>query len=50
MKHGKKLTLKEKELLKEKGYDPAKFLRIKRTTEKLEFLNIDTKQILPVRC
>lgn len=48
MKHGLKLTRKEKELLQKEGHDPNSFLRIKRTTEYYEFLNRHTGEILPI--
>lgn len=42
MKHGKKLTVKEKTKLKELGYDPNCYLRTKRYSNGLEVLNIAT--------
>lgn len=48
MKHGMKLTRKEKLLLQREGHDPKDFLRIKRDTEKFEFLQKHTGKILVI--
>jgi hypothetical protein len=49
LKHGKKLTLKEKILLKEQGYNPELYLRVKRTAECLTFVDIDTNKQIEFR-
>ena len=40
MKHGKRLTLYEKILLKSKGNNPEDYLRTKRVNKHYEFINI----------
>lgn len=46
MKHGKKLTVEMKMLLKKNGYDPEDFLYIKNTPNTIHFLNRNTKEIV----
>ncbi|WP_185750785.1 hypothetical protein [Clostridium sp. KNHs214] len=48
MKHPKRLTLKEKQLLYGQGYDPNNYLRIKSLADKIQVINIETEQIIEV--
>lgn len=48
LKHGMKLTLKEKKLLSNRGLEPKEFLRIRRDNEKFEFLQKGTGKILTI--
>ena len=48
MKHPRKLTLKEKKILEQAGFDPDDFYRIKRTGKITEFLNEKTKEIVQI--
>ena len=48
MKHGKKLTVEMKMLLKKNGYDPDDFLYIKNTPNIIHFLNRNTKEIVMI--
>ena len=44
MKHGKRLTVEMKVLLKKYGYDPENFLFTKNTNYKIEFVNRNTNE------
>lgn len=48
LKHGLKLTLKEKKLIQREGHNPKDFLRIKADAEKYEFLQKGTGKILTI--
>jgi hypothetical protein len=45
MKHGKRLTVKQKELLKELGINPNKYLRVKNLPNELHFVHIKNNKI-----
>jgi len=49
LKHGRRLTREEKVFLKKEGYNPQDFLRIKKTAEGYEFLEVQTGKILSIR-
>jgi hypothetical protein len=49
LKHLRKLTLRQKKLLSKLGYQPEKFLFIKETLDELQFYEISTAKILPIR-
>ena len=44
MKHGKRLTVEMKVLLKKNGYDPEDFLYTKNTSYSIEFVNRNTNE------
>ena len=46
MKQGKKLTLKMKQFLAEKGLDCEKYLVERNTPQEISFINKDTKEII----
>lgn len=48
MKNPKKLTRKQKEFLKAKGFDPKCYQITKNLSDSYEFLNIVTKMPLPL--
>ena len=48
MKHGKRLTVEMKVLLKKYGYDPEDFLYIKNTNYKIEFVNRNTNETIVI--
>lgn len=48
MKHPKKLTLKEKQLLYRQGYDPNNYLKIKSLADKIQIINVETGEIIEV--
>lgn len=45
MKHGKRLTVKQKEILQEVGIDSTKYLRVKTLTDELHLVHIKTKKL-----
>ncbi len=45
MKHGKRLTVKQKEILKELGIDSSKYLRVKALTNELHLVHIKNKKL-----
>ncbi|WP_163215778.1 DUF6906 family protein [Clostridium thermarum] len=49
MKHGRRLTMEEKKFLAKQGYEAKNFLRIKKTAEYYEFLEVYSGKILTVR-
>lgn len=49
MKNGKLLTRKEKVLLKNEGFNPKEWLRIKKAAEYLEFVHRTNGKILTLR-
>lgn len=46
---GKRLTLAEKKIIKQQGYDPGDFLRRKKTSESYIFIHRITGAELPIR-
>lgn len=46
---GKRLTLKEKKLLKKLGHNPDDFLRCSRSADNLTFIHRGTGAELPIR-
>jgi len=49
MKNGKKLTREERNFLKQQGFNPKNFLRLSKTAEGYEFLEVQTGKILSIR-
>lgn len=49
MKRGRRLTRSEKILLSKEGYNPKNFLRLMKTAEYCEFVEVATGKILTLR-
>jgi hypothetical protein len=49
MKYDLKLTRREKIFLKKEGFNPRNFLRVKKTAESYEFLEVYSGKILTLR-
>jgi hypothetical protein len=49
VKQASRPDMEERAFLRAQGYNPGKFLRLSKTAEGYEFLEIKTGKILPIR-
>jgi len=49
MKHGKKLTLRQKQILTDLGLEPSDFLRVKMSADDFTIVNINTGKTQDIR-